>query len=282
MSAVSEVIAAIKSELTSAPVGRVRLRSEIEHRLREAGQSPARSAELSESSVHIALEEIERTFSGWDQEGIPRPFSSGSNNSILTGVLDRRYQGELPRDFFEMLNFVESASDHALLGISVLACAVLGCDRIFVTDKGGGDSGVDVLGRLRAKIGVGHTIYAIQAKAYASPLDRLKVEDVAYRFKLGLEESNWVEYRRASSVDELAQSPATVFVLLASKGLSASGSKAAKSRGIMASSPRQVALLLARCWTAVQVEKFCAQVPGTRNLDRNLFFEIPERKWGQP
>jgi len=276
VSLISEVVSKLIDELSISPVGRLRIRSQLEARLKKAGLSALRCAELSEASVDYALERIEATFESWDREGVPRPFNYGKSNTIILGLEDGGYSGNLPGEFFDVLNLVQNATDHSLLGISALLCARLECDRIFICDKGGGDAGVDVLARRRGEFCVGHTILAVQAKAHPAPLSRLQVEQISHRFRLGLEEENWKAYKRAAAVEDLPQSPGLVFVVIASKGLSTGGVDAAVLRGLMSSSPRQVAYALARQWSAVQIQAFCASVPSTRNLERNLFHELPQ------
>ena len=274
----SDVIAKLIDELNTSPVSRLRLRAELERRLKKTGVANLRAAELAEISVNSTLDRVEKSFEAWDREGVPRPFNYSKNGAIIIGLDDARYAGDLPAHFFNVLTLVHGSTDYSLLGISALLCATMACDRIFVCDKGGGDAGVDLLARRPGEFAVGHTIFAIQAKAQANPIDRLAVEHIYHRFQLGRQESRWQEYKQAVAVQDLHQAPGLVFALFASKGLSRSGVEAALMRGVMSSSPRQIAYALSKRWSQAQIVDFCKSIPQTRNLGRNLAYELPLSK----
>lgn len=270
-----EIVRKLVDALTNAPVCRVSILSELERLFRAAGWPEIQAAVLAESSLELAMERLERSLEVWDADLIPRPLAFGNYTSVVKGINDPDYGGGLKAHYFDILRVVAESNERELLGIGALYCAALSCDRIFITDRGGGDAGVDVLARAENHGAIGHTIIAVQCKAAKNPVTRLEVEHIASRFSSGMSETRWDEYRRVTEARELRQSPGVVFAILASRGLAPSGVDRAVVRGVMASSPRQVAFALSDRWTTSQIVDFCANVPRNRDLTRNLANEIP-------
>lgn len=264
-------------ELTSEPVGRKGLGTELERRFVEEGMSAAVAAEMSERFVPVLVERLEEALAFWDAEDIPRPVELAKNGSVAFGIIHQKYEGKLPSHFFEVLEDVQTANESSLLGIAALYCIAVGCDRVFITDKGGGDSGVDVLARKRSAAGAAHTIIAVQCKAESHPAGPLSVATIAHRFRDGMQEvKRWKEYFRAIGASELQSSPGILFGVIASKGLSNKGSQKARDLGVFSSSSRQIAHIVASRWSREEIAQFCSTVPNSRDLRRNLVNEMTE------
>ncbi|MGW9351868.1 hypothetical protein [Nocardiopsis flavescens] len=262
--------------IADGPFDRIVVPILLEEVFRQEGLDHLAANELSEAKTPELIEAIEKEFQAWDAEMVPRPVSASRNGRVLFGLRSMRYKNDLPRHYFDVLDYVKCADEKNLLGIAVLANAVLGCDRIFVTDKGGGDAGVDILARLPQPIGQPCFLIATQCKAYSQPLSRLEVDSVWHRYQIGLDEKNiWDQYLSAMSAKRYPSSLGRSFNLVASNGLSTQGKETAIAAGISSSTPRQISYLLASKFDLKEIEEFCSLVPGTRDLSRDLSKEIP-------
>lgn len=274
----SHAIADLITQLTTMPFSREGLRSELERRFAVSLSSAIAAAELAERHMPALMEQLETQLSVWDSEAVPRPLEVSSHGSVAYGVYHPKYSGGLPSHYFDVLEFVFKANESVLLGITTLYLIDLGCDMVFVTDKGGGDAGVDVLGRKYGARGAPHVLIAVQCKAEAKSLGPVPVDAIADRFRHGLEEKKqWADYFRTSVASDLRLAPGILFGVLATKGLSGRGSQRALERGIFSSSPRQIAYSLACNWDLDSIDSFCHDIPSTRNLSRNLVPEAPQR-----
>lgn len=273
---ISGIIEELVAELTHAPVSRVGIPDRVESGLVEKGVSPLAAAELSEKYTPIFLAQLELALQNWDAEQVPRPIVTSRSGRIAFGLASHKYDAGLPAHYFDVLHLIEGADEHQIIGIAVLANAAIGCDRIFVTDRGGGDAGVDVLSRLIQPLGCPSLLIATQCKAYKSPLANLEVEQIQHRYAVGLaEEDKWEQYLTALSAGSLRVPLSKVLSIVASNGLSYSGRTRAQIRGVAFSSPRQLGLLLASQLTATEIRDFCQTVPTSRDLSRDLSKEVP-------
>ena len=251
---------------TSAP-GTVNLFDAfVTHLKEDEGWGPIRSTEFVTEHFSQLCDVIERHFSDWDAQGIPRPIAQTDQEHVYVAWPHsqfRRYSGlseTIDGNFCEVFEFIQGLSGRPFLVICALWLKCMEFRKIYISDSRG-DEGVDLLGFLDQG-GLRSLIAVIQAKTSNEAVTRGTVIAEYGKYKSLIHTEKYMEYRKVLDIDGSIQGGTWIYLIMANQEFNGAARVAARKLGILLRSLHQISFDIAKQYTRYQIESEIDRITG--------------------
>ncbi len=230
----------------------------IAHVSEEKKWGPIRSTEFVTKHFGHLCDLLERHFSDWDVQGIPRPIAQTDQERVFVAWPHeqfRRFSGleeTIDRNFCEVFEFIQSLSGRPFLIICALWLKCMKFRTIYISDAKG-DEGVDLLGLLDQG-GLRALIAVVQAKTSNEAVTKGTVMAEYGKYKSLIHTEKYMEYRKALDIDGSIQGSTWTYVIMANQAFNGPARVAARQLGILLRSLHQISFDIAKEYTKSQIE----------------------------